>query len=124
MWLLMLPCAVQDIYCTPLSWADFSLMRTGECMQLVKMPGSGQGGSAADLLILVYLPMKHINTIASPEGFISSLVHACVLLLPSVEGARQKLVCRHAWLTPVATRQHDAADIQLPCHTCLQWAGR
>lgn len=86
--------------------------------------GGGEGGGAADLLVLLYPPQKHNNPIAAPEGFIPSLVHARMLLLPPGEGVGQEAVGRHGGLPLVAPSQHDAADVQLPCHTCLHRVGR
>ncbi len=73
---------------------------------------------AADLLVLLNSAQEDDNTITAPESFISSLVHARMLLLPPAEGVGHKAVGCHAWLPFVASCQHDTADIQFPCLAC------
>ena len=51
-----------------------------------------------DLLILQHPADKNNNAITPPERFISSLVHASVLLVPMAERVRHKAVCCHVWL--------------------------
>ena len=71
--------------------------------------------AVGDLLVFLHPAQEDNHTIMAPESFISSLVHPGMLLLPSAEGVDHKAVSSHDWLTLVASCQHDAADVQLPC---------
>jgi len=129
----VLCCAV--LCCAGLSWAGLGWAGLGwaglgpalkfacsrrvhvvdRCTAAPKKQGSRE---AADLLVLLDSAQEDDNTITAPESFISSLVHAGMLLLPPAEGVGHKAVSCHAWLPLVASCQHDTADIQLPCLAC------
>ena len=81
----------------------------------VTLQTSAQRVAVSDLLVFLHPAQEDNHTIMAPESFISSLVHPGMLLLPSAEGVGHKAVSSHGWLTLVASCQHDAADVQLPC---------
>ncbi|KAA6422672.1 MAG: hypothetical protein FRX49_07532 [Trebouxia sp. A1-2] len=65
------------------------LLHAGEARQVVYQH-SQRSREAADLLVLLHSAQEDDNTITAPESFVSSLVHAGVLLLPPAEGVGHK----------------------------------
>ncbi len=65
------------------------------------------------LLVFGNSPQEDQHPIPTPAGFIPSLVHACVLLIPSAEGVVDKALPGHDWLALIPPGQADAADVQL-----------
>ena len=76
-------------------------------------------GDKMNLVVPLHPAQKDNNTITAPNGCISSLVHASMLLLPSAEGVGQEAVSRQAWLCVVPPCQHDATDVQFPSLTYM-----
>lgn len=75
-------------------------------------------GVVPNLLVSSHTAQEHKDPICSPPGFITCLVHACVLFLPSAEWVAHIALCCGVRFAFVPTCQAGSTDVQLALLTC------